>query len=476
MTPLLGFSPDLDPTVAGILTDCQSLVPTERGFAAANTFASVGKPAFTKAATGGAIVTKVDGTNRIFAGDDSDVYELLPAGWTLRSRFVGYAGSRWRFDQFGDVTLAVNESAVIQFSITGAFADLATAPSAKYIVVSSGFVLAFNLPSSNADSWACSGLYNYANWTPSAATQAANGRFLDTPGPVVGARKLGNLVVAYKARSMYVGQYVGPPIVWSWSHVAGGEIGAISNEAIVDVGYAHYFIGADDFWMFDGTRPVSLNAPVRRWFFANSDPMFRSRTIGIFDRYNNRISWFFCGVDSKGVRDKCVVLNLKTGQWGRDDRVVQTVMQYVDPGITWGQLWVNLGTAWINWPMGDYGSVFPAQGEPRPAVFNSQNVLGLLAGYPEQSSLTTGDVGADDTESLMHRVNLRFLLEPPTVGATAYIKPTEGVQITEGALAVYHDGRIDVMQTARWHRLKLTFTGACEISAIDPKLQAEDMR
>jgi len=66
------------------------------------------------------------------------------------------------------------------------------------------------------DGWWCSGLFNQAVWTPSVATQCANGRLVTAPGRITAMRELGDDVVAYKARSMFLGRYVGPPIVWSW--------------------------------------------------------------------------------------------------------------------------------------------------------------------------------------------------------------------------------------------------------------------
>ena len=35
MNKLLGFAPDMDPTVPGVITDCTQLIPTERGMTAA---------------------------------------------------------------------------------------------------------------------------------------------------------------------------------------------------------------------------------------------------------------------------------------------------------------------------------------------------------------------------------------------------------------------------------------------------------
>lgn len=476
MITLEGFAPDVDPVTPGIFTDCSHFVPTERGFAAANTISENGTPALAAACTGGALVTKVDDSKRVFAGTATKVYELVSSVWTDRSRAGSYTGAKWRFAQFGDVSIAATGASILQSSSSGAFADLAGSPQAKFVVVSNGFVMAFNGPTIMADGWACSGLYDHTAWTPSLVTQSADGRLLDAPGPIVGAKTLGEVVVAYKDRSMFVGQYVGPPYIWAWSKVAGGEVGAISNECIVDVGYAHYFIGHDDFWVFDGTRPVSMNSPLRRWFFKNSDANNRSKTVGVFDRYNNRIYWYFCGLDSGGVLNKCIVFNVKSGKWGMDDNVIEAAMQYTDPGLTWGDLWTSIGQSWVNWPGKAYEDVFPPSGSPQPAVITSNHKIGLLIGAPGSSSFTTGDMGADEQETLLSKVYLRFLSTPSAVTCQGYHKAVEGDNVAVGSTGYYHDGRIDLMQSDRWHRLNIGFSGGVEIVGISPSMQPDGFR
>ena len=151
MIALEGFAPDVDPTSAGVLTDCSHFVPTERGFSAANTLAENSAPALAATCTGGALVTKVDGTRRVFAGTGTKVYELISSAWTDRSRAGNYTGATWRYDQFGDVTIAATGSSILQASTSGAFADLAGSPQAKYVCVSNGFVMAFNGPTIMSD-------------------------------------------------------------------------------------------------------------------------------------------------------------------------------------------------------------------------------------------------------------------------------------------------------------------------------------
>ena len=173
MTPILGFAPDVDPTVAGVLTDCSNLIPFEGGFRGAPVATSVGADALAAACRGIAAVTNLSGSRRVIAGTSTKLYELGTTAWTDVSRGASYTlgtDDRWSFIQYADATLAATPSAPIQRSTSGAFADIAGAPSAKIIEAAQGFAVAFNT-SSFADEWYCSAYLDDTNWTLSVSNQ-----------------------------------------------------------------------------------------------------------------------------------------------------------------------------------------------------------------------------------------------------------------------------------------------------------------
>src|SRR5574340_1039360 len=146
MIPFRSFSPDLDPTTPGIITDCTNLIPTLRGYKGGPSGVDVGMDALAAAALTAAVMTKLDGSNRLIAGTTTKLYEKSGTAWTDVSRVSAYNATTtypWRFAQFGDTSLAVNKGDVIQYSSSGAFADL-TAPKAAVMCVSSGFVMIGN--------------------------------------------------------------------------------------------------------------------------------------------------------------------------------------------------------------------------------------------------------------------------------------------------------------------------------------------
>lgn len=207
--PLTGFAPDLDPTTPGVLTDCDSIVPTTSGLAAAMSLANAGLPALADVPTGAYATQLLDGSKRMFAATNGKIYENTSTTWTDRSRAGDYSGAqRQRFCVFGNNVLAANRSEVIGQAAPGAaFVDIAGAPQASILVSVAGFVMALDTSDATygdrPDGWWCSGIRDQTQWTPALATQSENGRLIDTPGRITAGAALGDVCVAYKATSMY---------------------------------------------------------------------------------------------------------------------------------------------------------------------------------------------------------------------------------------------------------------------------------
>lgn len=481
MIPALGFMPDADPTTPGIFTMCENIVPTINGFSAAKTPISVGAPALAAECRGAGIITRLDNARRLFAATPTAIYELVAGAWVAQSRVGGYSvggENRFRFAQFGNATLATNQMDKIQVSVSGAFADIADAPQARIIETVAGFVLAFAtvdpVNGDQSDRWWCSGLYDHTAWTPSQATQAANGRLIDSPGEIRAAKKLGNDIVAYKEKSMYLGRYVGPPIIWAWQQIP-GEIGALSQESVVSIDTAHVFIGNDDFWLFDGSRPVPIGAPVRKWFFDNSSPEHRYRTQGYFDRFNALVYWYYPSKASSGELDACIIYNTKTQKWGHVNCPISATVEYVAPGITYD-------TMGDTYPAFDdiTGITFDspqwfAQGS-NSAIITPDGLLKTLGGDPGASAITFGDVGDDYRFSTLSQVRLRYLATPAAATLQAMYKAVEGDPLQAGPTATIADGKFDLMWSARWHRVRIDFSGPMEMNGIDYQLIADGTR
>src|SRR6185503_10549038 len=132
LVQLLGYAPDADNTVIGVLTQCSGVVPSLKGMKGAPSPAVTPLGALAATCQGAVVAVKLDGTTRLIAGTGKALYEAATSTWSDVSRAATYTASstaRWRFAQQANVSLAANGADTIQASVsTGAFSCIAGAP------------------------------------------------------------------------------------------------------------------------------------------------------------------------------------------------------------------------------------------------------------------------------------------------------------------------------------------------------------
>lgn len=480
-----GYAPDNDPKTPGILTDCSALVPSLKGMKGAPSPQTRLLPALAAACRGSAVLRKIDNSTRLFAGTATALYEEATNAWTTVTRAVGGAyalgtTNRWRFAQRGDVSFAAAKSDILQSSSAGAFANnAANAPKASIVEVANGYIILFDVNDQGAiyDStdrpqgwWAAK---TSGTWTPSIANQAFTGELTSTPGKITAGRQFGQTVIAYKESSMYMGVLVGQS-GWEFSLIPGGA-GALSHEVVVDVGTSdnpvHLSMGYEDFYRYDGSRPVSIGNPLKETVFGHLNRAFTHACMALHDRENSRV-YFFYPVQGSITPDRCVVYNYQTDRWGRDDRTVQAVVEFVAVGVTYDDLG-TLYSTYDDFPTLSYDKTFLVTGDPLPAIFNTSNVLQTLDGNTSDSTMTTGDYGSDEVLSTLTRVQPEFLTRP-TGTMTNYYRDNIGSALTQDQqVSMDAKGRFDVLRSANWHRATFAFSGNVEMSGLRAELQED---
>lgn len=474
MDKLLGFAPDADPTIAGVLTDCVNFIPYEQGMKGAPTgLTPSGVPALAAACNGAVVVTKLDDTRRIFAGTQTKLYELSGGSWADVSTgsYTGGVDTRWSFTQFGNSTIAANLTDVIQRSTGAGFAPLGYALKAKIVFSVGAFVMALNTSDGTygvtPDRWWCCASYDDSSWTPSVSTLATTGRLVSAPGQITAGGKLGEYAIVYKDKAIYVGQFVGAPAVWDWVQVPGGDAGCVGQDAWCDVGGAHFVVGQDNIWIFDGSRPAPIaTGQVRQWFYNNSNPSYRYKIQCVFDRFNN-VVWACFPSSNSTVCDKALVYHLATKQWGLVNITVEALLNYVSAGATIDGMDAVSGTI-DGLSAYSFDSQFWLTGGRALSAFNTSHQLQLLNGTTGTSGYTTGDAGDDDVVSLLSKIRLRFApgYKPAAASVETFYKMTEGDSLTSGSAGTLNDGKFDVLQSARYHRAAFTFTGDVRVLAM----------
>lgn len=472
LTPiqLIGFAPDRDPSIAGVITDCTMMVPTIRGMKGAPGVLSTSLPALAADARGAAFVTKLDGSTRFFVGTQTELYESAGASWTTVSAatYTGSAESKWGFSQFGDTTYATNKTDAMQSSTTGNFASV-TGPKASLIESVSGFLMAADTNDGSfgnqSDRWWCCARYDGSDWVPSVATECATGRLIDVPGPLRACKRLGSDVVMYKERGMWLGRYVGAPDIWDFTLVP-GSIGSSSQESIVDIGTQHIFIGYEDIYLFDGTRPVPIGQDIKEWFFSRLSSKYRYKIRGAHDRKNSLVYFYYPSTSSlAGALDSCIVYHYPSGKWGRADRNIEVPVEFLTGAITYATIGDHF-TTYADIPAIGYDSEFWNETSPVPTIINTSHTVQTLLGSSVSSDFTTGDLGDDFQVTMLRQARLRFSDQPTTAGMTNYYTMESGGNLTTDATTTMENGHFDAFRSALWHRLKFAFTGDIEVTAL----------
>lgn len=478
---LSGFAPDLDPETPGVLTDCNAIVPTTQGLSSANTLVNAGYPVLGSVPTSAFIAQLLDGTKRVFVAEGVWIDEASGGTWVDRSRAGNYSGTnRMRWAVFGNAVLNANRTQVIGQALPGSgFTDIAGAPAASIIVTASGFVMALNVNHAsygdNPDGWHCCGIRNQANWTASAASQSAYGRLLDSPGAIKAGAPLGSDIVAYKDTSMYLGRYVGPPLVWQWDRIP-GDIGCSGNESVVVVGTQQFFVGPSDFYVYDGTvpRPIggatfnSSATPVREWFFANLNQQHKEKIIGIADIPRDLVYWYYPSTASSGELDSCLIYNFRTGQWGKQAITIQCALLYSTGQVTYDGLGALYST-YDSLPDIAYDSSFWLADTQAPAVFQG-NSLKSITGEPGPSWLVTGDFGDLTNYVTLRRVTPRYRQQPVSASGTNFYRASLGQARTQDFTVPMSRGRFDMRRAAHWHSFRFEFPGRMSINGLDMDL------
>src|SRR6185312_1476326 len=132
----------------------------------------------------------------------------------------------WRFATFANDVLVTNgvDPVLVSANGTTPFAVLAGSPPKGKLVATvdpggtGAFAFVADTSASGGDAtfWACSKQGDDTVWSLSIADNSTSGFLQSTPGPITALVPLGTNMVAFKKTSIYVGQFTGPPFVWSF--------------------------------------------------------------------------------------------------------------------------------------------------------------------------------------------------------------------------------------------------------------------
>ncbi len=465
-----GFAPDLDPTETGIFVDADQMFPTAAGYRPLRQLRieSTGGPLpltcygafFEQDAINAGRAIFVASANKLYTYDIvSNSFLDVSGGQTFNgpANPAGYRSARWRWTMFGGDLIVLNPGDPPQVLTAPAYSAAAALggnpPHGSIVEAVGDFV--FILDSAGND-WNCCGIGNDSTWTPDIGTQAANGTLGDTPGPIVAAHALGANLLVYKQRATYLGTYLGPPVIWSFSLLA-DDAGAICDEAVVSYGGLQVAMGFENFYTCDGAPPRVLENPLRRWFYESSlDCTHATNVWGVWDKLHNLIVWFYPSVAANppGALDRYICWHPDTNRW-MTGKVANNVEAVVTPFA----------------PVTPDGAISYSP----TAVFGMSLVLGdhnlySFSGDFASGFVTTGDIGDPMHYSMVRTVRPRFKTYPPSNGAKAtplYRYNLGDLQMAGPQCELTPYGAFAMRQAARYHAVRIETSGDCEITGMD---------
>lgn len=405
----LNYQPDLDRNWnanPGLCSDMTGLVPLQNG----NLCSLVDSSNLSFNTTGADVLsaemfTQTDGSVRLLAFRVNDIDEYT-SGATRTNRATGLTtATDWAAAAWGNQIIAVSKANATQSSTGAGFTALGgSSPKAKLIAANVNFVMMADVDDGGSNVYTdmvwWSALRNPSSWAPSLATQAGNVRLLDTPGPIKQLVAFQDKFIAFKENSIYMGQYVGPPYVFSW-RVINSSIGLSFYKCVTECDGKLFFVHKSGFYSFDGQQFANIGHGV----ISRIDD-FQYATPSMVADEAEGVVWFFAYVIIVGggttYRLYPICYNARTG------------------------LWSNVGHKFsATSTTGSPQAVVVATHAQRDAFHALGNLSGfsyfsngstpayVAVAYPYTStgtaSFTTGFVGSNDIAPTMIRVYPRFV-------------------------------------------------------------------
>jgi hypothetical protein len=225
----------------------------------------------------------------------------------------------------------------------------------------------------------------------------------------------------------------------------------------------HAFVGRSDILLFDGTRPFSIaEGAVRQWFYNDVNPGLIYKTVVLHDKQSSLV-WFFYPSVASSVCDKALVYHMGTKRWGTVTQVIECALNYVSAGETIGSVGGNIEDL----PSVSIGSQYWLAGGRLMTVFDSSHQLSTLNGIAGASSMTLFDVGDDQIVSRLSRLRVGYQQAPTSATVSGQIRMSRGEGGVNGGSGTYANGKFDIRQSGRFHRLTVNAVGSWVAAAVD---------
>lgn len=244
-------------------------------------------------------------------------------------------GEAWDFARFNDFVFATAENNAPQYltdidSDTSWSAVPGSPPNAKRCAKVGEFLMLGSISGApNRIQWSP---YNNpaGTWGTDRLTQAGLADLDSNFGEVmriVGGR----YATVFQKRGIQRLTYVGPPAVWR-ADVIEEDRGCVAPFGIASLGYLHYFLAEDGFFVTNGSsvQPIGTNR-INAWFFDNVNPDKISQTQAVVDWENEVVVWAF--ISGSGGYDTLLFYSWAHNRWSYAEVSVDWVVGAKEAGI-----------------------------------------------------------------------------------------------------------------------------------------------
>ncbi len=223
---------------------------------------------------------------------------------------IVFQGAQWKLDTYGEDLLALRRKSKIAYldvsenNYTIARASIVeTAPYANSFIVSpnDGHIICYGASTSATNSnvmplrVAWSDQNNFRVWEPT-ATNTAGSVNLTEGSRIIGAIRSRNTINIWTDKAMYIQEFVGTPFIFRFTQV-GSNCGMIGPHAAVDIDGVSYWMGDNNFYMYDG-RVNTMPCTIRRHLFDSFNMTQKDKTYAGINSEFKEIIWLYPRGDS----------------------------------------------------------------------------------------------------------------------------------------------------------------------------------
>lgn len=466
------WTPDASGDVAPLVT-CSGVVPTTSGGYKPFRQLAPTSNALDSKCVGAMAAIGADGTQYVYAGTATKLYEGVSTTFTDQSVAGGYSSdtTNWEFATFGNTVIATNFlDPVQQLAIGGggsaAFENMITStlkPRAKHIATVRDFiVLGHTVDSTDGEQGArvwWSAFNNQQDFDPSPSTQSDYQQIPDGGNVrrLIGGEAYGLIIQDASVRRM---QYVGPDLIFEIMPIDTRR-GTQHPNSVVKVGNITYWWSDDGFLACDGQSIDSIGVgKVDRTVKQTINPDKPDAFTACAGRGDKTVIWGMPvpGGSDPTIAQRLFIFHIPTGKWSTVETSVERLLDYRQIGMTLEDLDVygNIDA----WTDESFDSTKWVGTRFTYGAFGTSHTMGEFSGRTVAATLVTGDRALGGIGAAGVREVWNIIDSPSSSRAQVLARTDLGATLVSGAeSAVVGPGICNARGVGRFVRIR-GFVGA----------------